>query len=248
MNILLTNDDGIESRGILALESVLSKKHNTYLIAPSRERSATSQALTIFHRMRVKKFAENKYSVEGYPTDCANIGLFGDLFPEIDMIISGINRGVNMGDDVHYSGTVGAARHGAVHKKYSLAVSSVKRDGDWDYIKEAEYISEFIDKKISLLKKGIVYNVNFPLEYSTDIEKMEITSLGQRSYTDRYETAHITETNSHFLLALSHLGYISTPGSDFESFDNGKVTITPITLNTTDRDEYLNLKKVYSGI
>ena len=115
MNILISNDDGITSNGIHALKKALSRKHNVFLIAPAKEKSATSQALTIFHRMHVEKLDDTTYTVDGFPTDCVNIGLFGEIFPEIDMVVSGINRGVNMGHDVHYSGTVGAARHGAVN-------------------------------------------------------------------------------------------------------------------------------------
>jgi 5'-nucleotidase len=93
VNILITNDDGITSLGIHALKKALSKKHSVFLISPAKERSATSQALTIFHRIHVEKLDDTTYTVDGFPTDCVNIGLFGNIFPEMDMIISGINRG-----------------------------------------------------------------------------------------------------------------------------------------------------------
>lgn len=243
MNILLTNDDGITSQGIHALKKNLSKKHSVFLICPSKERSATSQALTIFHRMHVEKIEDNVYTVDGYPTDCVNIGLFGNLFPEIDMVISGINRGVNMGHDVHYSGTVGAARHGAVHGKYSLAVSSGNREDGYEYTKEAEFINNFIEKKKSILKQGIVYNINFPLFYSDEVNDMKLVRLGQRTYSDRYEIAHIKENVYHYFLALTELGYVNSNGSDFEAFYKGYVTLTPITLYTTDNEEFRHLQE-----
>lgn len=245
MNILITNDDGITSLGIHALKKSLSKEHNVFLICPAKEKSATSQALTIFHRMHVEKIDETTYTVDGFPTDCVNIGLFGSIFPEIDMVISGINRGVNMGHDVHYSGTVGAARHGAVHQRYSLAVSSGNREEGYDYEREADYISNLIAKKISNLKKGVVYNINFPLEFSKDIQDIKLVKLGQRTYSDRYEVAHIKDNVYHYFLALTELGYVSSHGSDFESFYNGYVTLTPITLYTTDNDEFRHLEKSF---
>ena len=245
MNILITNDDGITSLGIHALKKSLSKEHNVFLICPAKEKSATSQALTIFHRMHVEKIDETTYTVDGFPTDCVNIGLFGSIFPEIDMVISGINRGVNMGHDVHYSGTGGAARHGAVHQRYSLAVSSGNREDGYEYEREADYISNLIAKKISNLKKGVVYNINFPLEFSKDIQDIKLVKLGQRTYSDRYEVAHIKDNVYHYFLALTELGYVSSHGSDFESFYNGYVTLTPITLYTTDNDEFRHLEKSF---
>ena len=241
MNILITNDDGISSQGIHALKRILSKSHNVYLICPAKEKSATSQALTIFHRMHVEKLDVTTYTVDGFPTDCVNIGLFGNIFPEIDVVISGINRGVNMGHDVHYSGTVGAARHGAVHNKYSFAVSSGNREDGYDYEREASFIKDLIDQKISIFKKGIVYNINFPLEFSKNISDIKFAKLGKRTYSDKYEIAHIKDNVYHYFLALTELGYINSPGSDFESFYKGYVTLTPITLYTTDGEEFEHL-------
>lgn len=245
MNILITNDDGITSLGIHALKKILSESHNVFLICPSKEKSATSQALTIFHRMHVEKLDDTTYTVDGFPTDCVNIGLFGNIFPEIDMVISGINRGVNMGHDVHYSGTVGAARHGAVHNRYSLAVSSGNRVDEYEYQAEAEFIKNLVDTKISNLKKGIVYNINFPLEFSHKLSDIKLVKLGQRTYSDKYEIAHIKENVYHYFLALTELGYVNSAGSDFESFYKGYVTLTPITLYTTDTDEFQHLQKTF---
>ena len=245
MRILLSNDDGIQSKGILALKSVLEKEHEIYLIAPSREKSATSQALTILSRMLVEKHDDRTYSVNGFPTDCVNIGLFGEIFPNVDMVISGINRGVNMGHDVHYSGTVGAARHGAVHGLYSIAVSSGNRTENYDYIKEAEFISRFINNKLNKLQKSIVYNINFPLEYSNQIEEIEIVNLGKRTYSDKYHISHFKEKRFHYLLALTDLGYKEELGTDFEAFYRGKVTLTPITLDTTHPEEIQSMKKIF---
>lgn len=242
MNILITNDDGISSPGIKALEKVLKKSHNTFLIAPLKERSATSQAISIFEKMRVEKVMDNHYIVDGYPTDCVNIGLHGKIFPEIDMVISGINRGVNMGHDVHFSGTVGAARHGAIHNKIAWAISSGKVERHSDYTQEAEVILELIEKKISIFQKGLVYNFNFPVQYSHKLDDIKITKLGNRTYTDDYHKKKIIGEIYEYYLGGSELSHEITKDSDFEAFYSGKISMTPVSLDTTDFSELNRLQ------
>ncbi len=241
MNILITNDDGISSQGIRALERVLGNSHNTYLIAPLKERSATSMALTIFDKMRVEKFNSNHYVVDGYPVDCVNIGLHGEIFPKMDLVISGINRGVNMGNDVHYSGTVGAARHAAIHKYKSIAVSSGNKNEGYDYILEAEDISKFIKDNYHRLTPGIIYNINFPIKYEP-YPKIVTTKLGIRTYTDSYHKTGIYENISEFFLGGSELGSSITEDSDFLAYDNGYISVTPISLETTAFTEIEKIK------
>ncbi|MEM7179289.1 MAG: 5'/3'-nucleotidase SurE [Spirochaetota bacterium] len=243
MNLLLTNDDGISSEGIKALETVLQRKYSTYLIAPLKERSATSQALTIFDKMRVEKVLPGHYIVDGYPTDCVNIGLHGDIFPEIDMVISGINRGVNMGHDVHYSGTVGAARHGAIHNKYSFAISSGKVAKEETYLEEAEIFLKILQKKFHWFRQGIVYNINFPETYPEALEEICFTRLGVRTYSDTYTKTKLIGDIEDFHLGGSLLGCKITENSDFAAYDKQRISITPIVLDTTDYQELQKLQK-----
>ncbi|RHX81499.1 5'/3'-nucleotidase SurE [Leptospira yasudae] len=234
MNILITNDDGIASSGIKALEAVLQKEHNTYLIAPLRERSATSMALSIYDSMRVERINDNHYIVDGYPADCVNIGLHGEIFPKIDLVLSGINRGVNMGHDVHYSGTVGAARHGAIHNRLSLAVSSGNVNKEYDYIREAEFIKHFIREYLSFLKVGTVYNMNIPADFEPSMENLRITRLGKRTYEDTYSKKNIIGGIADFYLGGSELGHSTDEGTDFTAFFSGKISLTPLSLDQTD--------------
>ncbi|ABJ76922.1 5'/3'-nucleotidase SurE [Leptospira borgpetersenii] len=234
MNILITNDDGIASSGIKALEAVLQKEHDTFLIAPLRERSATSMALSIYDSMRVERINDNHYIVDGYPADCVNIGLHGDIFPRIDLVLSGINRGVNMGHDIHYSGTVGAARHGAVHSRLSLAVSSGNITKDYDYIREAEFVRHFIDEYSSLLKVGVVYNMNIPFDFVSSMENLRITRLGKRTYEDTYSKKNIIGGIADFYLGGSKLEHATEEGTDFTAFFSGKISLTPLSLDQTD--------------
>ena len=241
MNILITNDDGISSSGIKALENILGKSHNTYLVAPLKEKSATSMALTIFDKMRVEKFNSNHYVVDGYPVDCVNIGLHGNIFPKIDLVISGINRGVNMGYDVHYSGTVGAARHAALHKYKSIAVSSGNKEVEYDYISEAEDVSKFVQDHYDNLTPGVIYNINFPVNYKP-YPAIKSTKLGIRTYTDSYDRTIIYENISEYFLGGSELGSLITDDSDFLAYDLGYISITPISLETTAFDEIQKIK------
>ncbi|PJZ71430.1 5'/3'-nucleotidase SurE [Leptospira perolatii] len=246
MNILITNDDGISSQGILALEKILGPEHKTFLIAPLKERSATSMALSIYDTLRVEKVNDNHYIVDGYPVDCVNIGLHGNIFPEVDLVLSGINRGVNMGYDVHYSGTVGAARHGAIHKKLSIAISSGNMQSGYDYYPEAQLIKEFIKTFADKLNPGTVYNFNVPPNIKPEISKIEIARLGVRTYTDTYSTSSIIGGISDFSLGGSILGYHHEEGTDFTAYYSGKIPLTPLSLDQTSHVSLQKLKQSLS--
>ncbi|MDF3819697.1 5'/3'-nucleotidase SurE [Leptospira sp. 96542] len=235
MNILITNDDGISSSGIKALEHTLGKKYNTYLIAPLKERSVTSMALTVFQPMRVEKINDHHYIADGFPADCVNIGLYGEIFPKIDFVISGINRGVNMGYDVHYSGTVGAAKHGALHGIPSLAVSSGRIDPEDGYEREAILVANFLESYNNQIKAGEVWNLNFPEEISGTgtMRELAFVRLGRRRYTEKYDKIQIIGGVSEFQLNGSLLGHDDESGTDFEAYHLGKIPVTPIQLDLT---------------
>lgn len=244
MNLLITNDDGISSAGIKALERVLGKSYNTYLIAPLKERSVTSMALTVFQGMRVERINDNHYIADGFPADCVNIGLYAEIFPKIDFVISGINRGVNMGYDVHYSGTVGAAKHGALHGIPALAVSSGRIDPDDGYTKEAELVLTFLSKYKEKIQSGEVWNLNFPPEISGSgtINEIVFTRLGRRRYSEKYEKKQIIEGVSEFQLNGSLLGHDEETGTDFEAYNQGKLPVTPIQLDLTEKRRLTELQ------
>lgn len=244
MNILITNDDGISSDGIKALERELGKSHNTYLIAPLKERSVTSMALTIFSPMRVERVNDNHYIADGFPADCVNIGLYAEIFPKIDFVISGVNRGVNMGYDMHYSGTVGAAKHGALHGIPSLAVSSGRIDPEDGYDREAKLVSEFLTQYASNIKSGEVWNLNFPPEIAGagGLDQLVFAKLGRRRYTEKYEKKNIIGGVSEFQLNGSLLGHDAEAGTDFEAYDQGKIPVTPIQLDLTKFDRLAEIK------
>lgn len=245
MNILITNDDGISSAGILALERFLSRDHNTYLVAPLKEKSCTSMALTLFSGMRVEMVNENHYIADGYPADCVNIGLYSGIFPKIDLVLSGINRGVNMGYDVHYSGTVGAAKHGSLHGITSLSVSSSRIDPEDGYEREALLVRDFLNEYHHRLTPSTVYNINFPTDLRPpgDLSLLTWTHLGRRVYTENYEKKHIIGGVSEFILNGSELDFHADPGSDFEAFESGLIPISAVRLDLTDEKELSRWQK-----
>lgn len=242
LNILITNDDGISSNGIKALEEIFQQKHNTFLIAPLKEKSATSQALNIHSKMRVERVNDNHYIVDGYPVDCVNIGIHGNIFPKIDMVISGINRGMNMGYDVHYSGTVGAARHASIHNILAFAVSSGNLTDGYTYLDEAKILLNFIDQNLSLFQKKTVYNINFPIEYDKINPKFVPANLGVRTYVDVYKAEFIIGGISDYFLGGSELGYIALPDTDFEVYSKNQIPISPLQLDSTNQRELSILK------
>ena len=178
MKILLTNDDGIQAEGIKALYNAFSTSHDVYLIAPESEKSACSNAITVRSQISIKKVAENQFSVSGYPADCVIIGLSGDFIPEVDLIISGINHGPNVGDDLIFSGTVAGARTASIFGKAAIAISIDSYHRESVYFNEAsEFLLGFVDdisdhimnqaNRIVSEAEGtapspLFYNINYP--------------------------------------------------------------------------------------
>jgi 5'-nucleotidase len=238
LKILITNDDGIASAGILALEKVLKRDHETFLIAPLKERSATSMAMSIFDPLRVEKINHDHIVVDGYPVDCVNVGLHGKIIPPVDLVVSGINRGVNMGHDVNYSGTVGAAKHAAIHGIKAIACSSGRIHPTDGYIPEAEMVLKIINEISDSFLKTFVYNINFPPSFSTNMNEIVYTKLGIRKYYDEYEVKPIIENIAEYYLGGSELGNDPIPGSDFEAYNQNKISISPVTLDQTEMAEY----------
>ncbi|RME91529.1 MAG: 5'/3'-nucleotidase SurE [Candidatus Hydrogenedentota bacterium] len=234
MHILATNDDGIHFPGITELARVLRQKHKVSVVGPAQERSATSMALTIYDDVYVKKLKEDTWIVNGYPTDCVNIALYGGILSSPpDLVISGINKGVNMGEDVLYSGTVGAASHAAVHGIPAWAVSSGYLDETGDFTRVAEFILQLLEDKFHEKYPAPVLNINMPA-FEKPPYTIKWTKLGLRFYRDSYKRTPAHDNGEWFNLGGSILDHKPLEGSDFEAFAEGCVSITPLALNRTD--------------
>jgi 5'-nucleotidase len=240
MRILVSNDDGINAAGIQALYTVLSKEHEVYMIAPSEEKSACSNAISMRGALSVKRHDERIFSVGGYPADCVNIGLHGKIIPEPDIVISGINHGPNMGEDIYYSGTVAAARVAFIHGKTGIAVSlDSKEDLQW-LDNAAVFIGHFVATQgHEFTGSPVLYNINYPAIAEGEIRGVAFANLDKRRYVDRYIVSE--QTNDSFSMKLEGLlesEFIN--GSDADMVMKGYISITPLTLDATD---YNKMKK-----
>jgi len=242
MKILLTNDDGYNAEGITALCNVLSQKHETYIIAPDRERSACSNIFTVRDRVEVTRINENIFSISGYPADCVSIGLHSDIIPEVDMVISGINHGPNLGDDIHFSGTVAGARTAYIFGKPGIAFSidSFHRPSSYFY-EASEFLLDYIDTKLT--ENFFYYNINYPELGREHIKGIRYTFLSRRYYKDSYKKDDTGDTD---IFGVSLVGQIDSemkPGCDSAEMADGFISITPLSIDSTDYKTLEELKR-----
>ncbi|HSV96153.1 MAG TPA: 5'/3'-nucleotidase SurE [Spirochaetota bacterium] len=234
MNILLTNDDGIHSDGLAALCDALSEKHGVYIIAPNGERSACSNAITVRNDLGVEKLSEGRYALDGFPADCVNVGLHGGIIPSIDLVISGINHGPNLGDDVYFSGTTAGARTAFIFGVSGIAIS-LDCFGSSDYFGEAAgFMAAYLEEYRKLAELGPLFlNINYPDLANTRIAGVRYTMLAKRHYRDSYS---ITGSDGN-VIRMRLTGRIESDeleGSDAMELRNGYISITPLHLDCTD--------------
>ena len=239
MKILLTNDDGIYSEGIQILKRKLDNLANVVVIAPDQERSTIGHAMTLRKPLMIKEIKINGdfwgYSVNGTPTDCIIIGLLEIMKNERpDLIVSGINQGPNLGDDIIYSGTVSAAMEGAMRNVPSLAVSIAAFE-DFKFESAALFIKNFISHLMKdSLPDSLILNINVPnLDYNR-IEGIEITRHGKRVYQDELKIIRDPQGATHYWLGGDLPEGKIEPDTDFEAIHNHKISITPLSLDLTN--------------
>lgn len=243
--ILLTNDDGYFSDGINSLYSVLSKEYDVYLVAPDREQSASSHSLTLNRPLRLHRLDARRYTTDGTPTDCVMLAihvLFKKNKP--DMIISGINHGGNMGDDVTYSGTIAAAIEGAILKIPSMAVSMHMWQPGMPMKRAANFVARFLTLHDQLEMEPTTFlNINLPPDRGRQYKAFEFTSQGVRTYRDI--VVHKTDPRGK---AYYWIGgkprWQMIPNSDFAAIHQGIVSVTPMKLDFTDNP---SLDRLRSG-
>lgn len=235
--ILITNDDGYFSDGIKALTKELRKKHEVAVVAPDREQSASSHSLTLNRPLRMTKIENKLYATDGTPTDCVMLAvhlLFDGSKP--DMIISGINHGANMGDDVTYSGTIAAAIEGSILQVPSIAASMAHYEPGMPMSRAAKFIAKLINSYDKLaLEPSTFLNVNFPPDNNEPYATYEFTKLGFRHYKDIVIRKTDPRGKSYYWIG-GRPKWAMTKGSDFEAVHRGVISITPLTLNFTDFD------------
>jgi 5'-nucleotidase len=235
MEILVCNDDGIGAPGLWAAASALQKVGRVTIIAPREEQSGVGSCITLRHPVRVAKVNSqlrgvDAYSAEGTPADCIIIAV-RFLFPDkVDLVISGVNRGPNLGYDIFVSGTVGAAMQGYLHGISSLAIS-VNGYEDLSFEAAAKIAALLAEKvKEGVLPRGTLLNVNLPNLPLERIGGIEITKLSKQGYSDAVQ--QVEET--HYRIMRDTGSGNQHPGSDIWALRQNKISITPLSFDLDD--------------
>ena len=233
--ILITNDDGYMSVGINVLYKELVKTADVFMVAPDREQSASSHSLTLNRPLRMHKLDRTRYITDGTPTDCVMLAVH-QVFKghKPDFIISGINHGANMGDDVTYSGTVAAAIEGAILRIPSIAVSMVDyRHGD-SMAHAARFVARLLRVYDQLgLESSTFLNVNLPRDNGQPYKRWEFTKQGLREYRDIVIEKTDPRGHAYFWIG-GQPKWRRRVGTDFVAVNRGLVSITPMKLEFTD--------------
>ena len=248
MLILLSNDDGYSAPGLKVLREHLSKYARVVTVAPDRDRSGASHSLTVTRPLRAKKIEKDFYAVDGTPTDCVMIAVYRLLKRMPDLVVSGINSGANMGEDVTYSGTVAAAMEGTLFGIPSIAVSLTGM-GRLNHIEPKEYTkaARFTYKVIKQVEKkglpeGILLNINVPMGPGVDIRKYAITQLGKRVYDDVITEKSDPRGENYYWIAGTVRITGKGPETDFGAVESNIISVTPLAIDNTAKNFITDLK------
>lgn len=232
MRILISNDDGYRARGIVALAEELTRLGEVTVVAPERNRSGASNSLTLDNPIRATRI-QGGYFVDGTPTDCVHLALTGLLDDEPDVVVSGINAGANLGDDVIYSGTVAAAMEGRFLGLPALAISLVgERARNYE---AAARVARLLltDIAHSPIPADTILNVNVPDLPFEDLQGMTVTRLGHRHRAEGVVRAKDPRGRTIFWVGPAGPEEDAGPGTDFFAVANGQVSVTPMQVDLT---------------
>ena len=251
MRILISNDDGIHAPGIKVLEELaLTLSDDVWIVAPETEQSTTSHSLSLMRPVRLKEYSTRRYSVDGTPTDCIVIAinhLLKDRKP--DLVLSGINLGQNLGDDVTYSGTIAAAMEATVLGVRAIAFShAVKVWGDdpsWDVPRK--YFARIMGKIVGASwPPNVLININFPDAAISDVSGIEISRQGKHKVGDYLEARRDLRNRPYFWIGeVKHHSDIADD-TDIAVINRGGISITPLSLDLTHRPMLEDLQKVFT--
>lgn len=233
--VLLANDDGVDARGIRALDAALREAFDVVRVAPEREMSGQAHSITLTRPLRLRRVEAGVFAVDGTPADCIYVGLFHpDVLPRRPAaIVSGINHGPNLGADVFYSGTVAAAREGALRGYRSIAFSQVGRGDLAAAGRTARMIVERLLEAEVPPGDPPLLNVNFPEDPP---KGMRATILGRRLYTDEVDVRHDPRGREYLWIGGPGARHSPVEGSDTDAIDAGFVSVTPLLIRATHPD------------
>jgi 5'-nucleotidase len=243
-NVLLSNDDGVHSRGLWTLKERLDGNYRVFVVAPDRERSASGHSISLHDPIRLKTIEEDRvFSVDGTPVDAVHVALLGILKSPMDFVVTGINYGLNLGSDVFYSGTVSAAFQAATHGIRGMAVS-IETGGDKIHFETAAHFAGKILRAIEKhpLDASIVLNVNVPNLPVDRIEGVRVTKLGKRNYRDNLIEREDPKKNKYYWIEGVVTHDVLEEGTDVQALYEKMVSVTPLRLDITALDYVERLK------
>ncbi len=241
MKILITNDDGIHGRGLKELANVARRFGDVVIVAPDRERSACSHAMTLRDPLRVHPVdfdGLEAYAVNGVPVDCVNVGLTVAYPDGCDLVLSGINLGPNLGFDITYSGTVAGAMEGAINGirsiAFSLAVFVAEAPAHWETA--SKWLEDNFEALAAAPWEDLTFlNVNIPSISYSELRGTRVAEMGKRVYKDRVEKRDDPWGRPYYWQGGMALMSANQPHSDVKTVSEGFVSVTPLSLNWTQR-------------
>ncbi len=230
-NILVTNDDGIHAPGLRALVDSLQNDGDVTVVAPSTERSAAAQSLTLRQPIYYDQIAEHEFAVEGTPADAVILAFHTLLAHKPDIVVSGINRGANMGENIYYSGTVGAAMEGAINRVPAIAMSLAHRGKEWDYKPAAEFARVLVPLALGEgLPASVMLNVNVPNAWNGSVR---ITRQSSKITRNLLQPGTDPRGRKYFWLHEQQIVEGIEPDTDMAAIRDGAISITPLRLDHT---------------
>jgi 5'/3'-nucleotidase len=226
--LLVTNDDGVHAAGLAALAAALEDLGEVHVLAPEREQSACGHALTLHRPLSVHRWGERRHSVNGTPSDCVNLGVLGFLPERPVLVVSGVNHGSNLGDDVTYSGTVSAAMEGTLLGVPSIAVSLVEGDEFADAARVARQVAMRV--LVSGLPPMTLLNVNVPGGVPKGVR---LTRLGHRVYSGKIVEQADPRGRAHYWIGAGPPEWQALDGTDMGAVHDGYAAVTPLHLDLT---------------
>ncbi|GJL94426.1 MAG: 5'-nucleotidase SurE [Hyphococcus sp.] len=252
MRILCSNDDGIHARGLESLVKIAQQlSDDVWVVAPQEEQSGAARALTLAHPLRIRKYDDRRFSVNGTPTDAVMMGVTKIVDgKKPDLILSGVNNGQNIAEDVTFSGTIAAALQGMSMGIPSIALSLARFSRDTARWETPETHGASIVKK--LLKEGwpkdVVINVNFPDREPAEVNEIEVTAQGHRDAVQLFAEER-KDLRGGTYYWYGYTGQLSNPpeGTDIKAIYEGRISITPLHLALTHQDAHQALSKTLNG-
>ncbi|SMN11906.1 5-nucleotidase SurE [uncultured Candidatus Thioglobus sp.] len=235
MKILISNDDGFDAQGIKVLAQHLSQNHDVVIVAPNENKSAASSSLTLNKALKPTKTADNIYSIDATPSDCVHLALSGMLDETFDLVVTGINFGANLGDDVIYSGTVAGAIEGRFLGLPSMAISLASWEGrnfETAGIIAAQLVAQISHAQLS---HDSILNVNVPDVSIDEIQGLQTTRLGKRHQSE--DSTPDKDDPSKFWIGENGKQVDNGAGTDFYAIANNFVSVTPLQIDLTKYNE-----------